>query len=160
MADGDGLATTPRALPVGAGSLTDIFDGTRPPPPMWRLLGMGIDELTDTSVTLGVTPVDAHANEAGIAHGALVAAMIDSATGSMLRTRVPVGARAATVDLNISFVRAVTRGTGRLRCTATVVHSGRRIAVVTADVTDLDGRVYATGRATYSIAPPRSDQVN
>ena len=46
------------------------------------------------------------------------------------------------------MTRAITAGSGRLRCEATTIYVGRRTATAEGRLTGADGRLYAHGTTT------------
>lgn len=120
-------------------------------PRMWDLLGFELVESGGGRAVIQVTPSAQHENGAGVTHGGLTAALIDSATGSAILTAVDGEAVIATVDLNITYVRPIPLDAGPLTATASVDHVGRTVAVSSCEVRDPRGRVVTLGRATYAV---------
>jgi acyl-CoA thioesterase len=86
----------------------------------------------------------------GSVHGGVLAAMVDIAmlvaVFSDLRAgQVPAG----TADLNITYLRP-THGE-HVYADATVLKSGRQLAMVEVTITDDDGRLCAKGRTLYAF---------
>jgi uncharacterized protein (TIGR00369 family) len=98
-------------------------------------------------------PGDQHYNPIGSVHGGLAATLIDSATGCAVHTTLPAGTGYTTTDLQVRFVRAITRDTGRIECAGQVVHRGRTLATAEARLTAGD-RLLAHGSASLLILPP------
>lgn len=131
--------------------------GEVPPPPMASHLGLRLTDVGDGYAEMRVRHESHHANAGGVAHGGLAAAMIDSVTGCALWTEVPDGQRIATVELGVTYIRAVGSEVDELVATGTVVHLGGSIGVANGEVRDADGTLYATGRATYAVLRPDRD---
>ena len=64
-----------------------------------------------------------------------------------------------TVDMTVSFVRAVLPATGKLTCESKIIHSGGRIATAEGRVIDAAGNLIAHGSETCLIlqAPTASE---
>jgi uncharacterized protein (TIGR00369 family) len=84
-------------------------------------------------------------------HGGALATLLDSALGCAVHSTLPAGVGYTTVDLAVTYLRPVTRDTGRLRCEAEIVHGGRTVATARAQITDPSGRLIATATTTCII---------
>lgn len=69
-----------------------------------------------------------------------------------MHSTLPAGIGYTTTDIQVRYVRAITRDTGRILCEGTVVHGGRKIATAEARVTAGD-RLLAHGTASLLILP-------
>jgi uncharacterized protein (TIGR00369 family) len=67
-----------------------------------------------------------------------------------VHSTLPAGVGYVSTDLQVRFVRPITRDTGRILCEGTVVHRGRRLATAEARVTAGD-RLLAHGTASVLI---------
>jgi uncharacterized protein (TIGR00369 family) len=56
-----------------------------------------------------------------------------------------------TVDMTVSFVRAVLPTSGKITCEGKIIHSGGRIATAEGRVTDAAGKLIAHGTETCLI---------
>lgn len=137
--------------PTGLEFLQHVLRGEVAAPAMWGTLGFALEDVGDGTAVLGVEPTAEHGNAAGLVHGGLAAALVDSATGTALWTRLPSGSQQATLELSVTYLRPLVPGAGRVRCRGQVVHVGGSIGVARADVTDAVGTLYATGQGTYAI---------
>lgn len=127
-----------------------MADGPDAVPGMWRTLGLRLVEVEVGRVAVEVDPDGRHANGNEIAHGGLVATMIDSSTGAAVSTTLEPGQRIATVDLQVDYHRPVALHDAPIVARATVVHMGRRLAHAACTVR-VGTRVVATGRAVYAV---------
>jgi uncharacterized protein (TIGR00369 family) len=137
----------------GLSGLRAIAAGELPPPPIALLLGFELVEAEEGRVVFAVEPTDAHYNPIGTVHGGLAATLIDSATGCAVHSTLPAGTAYTTTDLQVRYVRPITRDTGRVLCEGTIVHRGRSLATAEARVTAGD-RLLAHGTAGVLILPP------
>src|SRR3954453_7064524 len=108
--------------------LQAMMNGTLPPPPMAMTLGMSLVEIGEGRAVFAAEPAEYHYNPIGVVHGGLAATLLDTATGCAVQTLLPKGVAYTTLALNMIFVRAITRDTGRVLCEADVVHRGGTIA--------------------------------
>jgi uncharacterized protein (TIGR00369 family) len=136
----------------GLTAMRAIIAGELPPPPIAVLLGFELVEVQPGRVLFAVEPGEQHYNPIGTVHGGLAATLIDSATGCAVHTSLPAGTGYTTTDVQVRFVRAITRETGRILCEGRVVHLGRTLATAEARVTAGD-RLLAHGTASLLILP-------
>jgi uncharacterized protein (TIGR00369 family) len=137
----------------GLTAMRAVIAGELPPPPIATLLGFDLVEVEEGRVTFAAHPGPEHYNPIGSVHGGLAATLIDSATGCAVHTTLPAGTGYTTTDLQVRFVRAITRDTGRIECVGEVVHRGRTLATAEARLSAGD-RLLAHGSASLLILPP------
>jgi uncharacterized protein (TIGR00369 family) len=137
----------------GLSAMRAVMAGEIPPPPIAVLLGFELVEVQDGRAVFAVEPGDQHYNPIGVVHGGLAATLIDSATGCAVHTTLPAGTGYTTTDVQVRFVRPITRDTGRIECIGEVVHRGRTLATAEARVIAGD-RLLAHGTASLLILPP------
>jgi uncharacterized protein (TIGR00369 family) len=130
----------------GLNYLRAVASGDVPPPPMALLMNIEIASVDTGRVVFAGTPGEEHYNPHGTVHGGWAATMFDTALGCAVHSVLDVGFGYTTLDLHVNFVRPITRETGRIRCEAHVLHSGKRIA--TAEAKLLDGQDKLYGHAT------------
>jgi uncharacterized protein (TIGR00369 family) len=136
----------------GLSALRAIIAGELPPPPIATLLGFDLVEVEEGRVVFAAHPGDHHYNPIGTVHGGLAATLIDSATGCAVHTTLPAGTGYTTTDVQVRFVRPITRDTGRIECIGEVVHRGRTLATAEAKVVAGE-RLLAHGTASLLILP-------
>lgn len=120
----------------------------------WQTIGLEAIAASEGAARLRLPVTDALRNGPRASlHGGVLASIIDAAVASALATLLPddteAGARTSTLDLNVSFLSAVTGG--ELTVEGRILRRGRAIAFGQADVFDEAGELVATGRATYRI---------
>jgi uncharacterized protein (TIGR00369 family) len=136
----------------GLSALRAMIAGELPPPPIATLLGFDLVEVDEGRVVFAAVPGPEHYNPIGMVHGGLAATLIDSAAGCAVHTTLPVGTGYTTTDVQVRFVRPITRDTGRIECIGEVVHRGRTL--VTAEARVVAGeRLLAHGTASLLILP-------
>jgi len=116
--------------------------------PFVQHLRMELVELNDGEATLQLKMRDELRQPHGLLHGGATASLIDTATAFANVTVMKEGEKAATVDLNVHYLRPVLEGT--ITCVAKVVNAGKRLSTISADVTDENGKLVATALTTYS----------
>lgn len=112
--------------------LQGIVDGRMPPPPYADLVGARLIEVGEGLATFECTPDEATLNIAGIAHGGLLASLMDFASGCSLQSLQPPGTVTATVEMKVNFLAPIGVGQ-RVEATGRVVRAGRKIAFVEAE---------------------------
>jgi len=93
-------------------------------------------------------------NPAGIVHGGALYTLADSAMGAALFSSVGEGEMFLTVETSIFYFKAVSSGT--LTCESKVVHRGKRIAMMEAEIRN-DGQTVAKAVGTFSIYRGKRD---
>jgi uncharacterized protein (TIGR00369 family) len=88
-------------------------------------------------------------NTRGALQGGLVATLIDVAAGRLAGNVTDSDQDVTTADMNVHFLAPIVVGPARAQ--ATVVRAGRRLIVISVDVTDA-GRDRLAARATLSFA--------
>ena len=148
----DPMPTAERARSMGGKQMLDaMLRGEIPTPPIALLLGFTLAETGEGSAVFTVEPGEHHYNPIGVVHGGLLATVLDSAMGCAVQTTLPAGVGYTTLELKTNFVRPVLRTTGPLRCSARVLHRGRRSATAEGSVLDATGKLYAHGTTTCLI---------
>jgi uncharacterized protein (TIGR00369 family) len=145
MSLADVAQLTPQAFFDGIGN------GELPHPPIGELMDFVPIEWSPGSFVFQGTPGPQHYNPLGIVHGGYAATLLDSCMGCSVHTRLQQGQGYTTLDLRISYIRALTDKTGPIRAEGTVVHVGRSTALAEGRIYDVDGRLYATGTTTCMI---------
>lgn len=114
-----------------------------------NMLQIRIDEIHCGGATVSM-PIDAdiHTNHWMGVHGGALAALADTVMGV---TGASVGEIVKTVSLNINFISNLP-GTGTAIVKSQVKHHGRTTMVITAELTDEQGKLLATIVTTMFIA--------
>ncbi len=127
------------------------ISGEIPQAPIAELMNFALAEVSEGRAVVTGTPEEYHYNPIGIVHGGFAATLIDSATGMATMAALPEGARWTTLELKVTYVRAMTKDTGTVRCEASVVHKGSRVVTSEARLVDAAGKLYAHGTATCLV---------
>jgi uncharacterized protein (TIGR00369 family) len=121
--------------------------------PMAETLSMRLIEVGDGSAIFEAHPSPKYYNPQMRIHGGYAAALVDSAMGCAVQTKMPAGVGFGTIELKVNFVRKIAAETGRLLCTGTVLHFGRTMSTAEAKVVDESGKLYAHGSGTFLVYP-------
>jgi uncharacterized protein (TIGR00369 family) len=118
-----------------------------------RTLGIAGELAEQGKVVLVASPNEDHYNPLGTVHGGYAATMLDGAIALAVQTALPAGTPYATVDLKVTYIRAMTAASGPIRAEGKIIHIGRRMAATEATLTDKDGKLCAHATATCIITP-------
>jgi len=88
-------------------------------------------------------------NPVGSVHGGFIASMLDYACGYSVMSRQGPGQTFTTLELKVSYHKAIKHNTGPVRAEGRVLSIGRRVAFTEAKLTDASGKLYAS--ATSSL---------
>jgi uncharacterized protein (TIGR00369 family) len=135
----------------GLEALRAVLDGRLPPPPIAILMGFRLTEVIEGRAVFTAVPAEYHYNPIGVVHSGLAATLLDSAMGCAVQSTLPAGAGYTTLDINVNFVRPLTRDTGVVTCEGTVIYLGGRMATAQARLSDAAGNLYAHGTTTCLI---------
>lgn len=115
--------------------------------PFLRYLDVTVAE-TDRGRARLTVPLRAEfANSYGMAHGGLIAALVDMASGVALRT---LKVRVVTVETTVNIFLPVALA-GRLTADGRLVHEGHKLLHAEVDVTNDEGVLVAKGRTVFYI---------
>jgi len=120
-----------------------------------RYIGAKVAEVEAGRADLYMDVEDSHLNGAGSLHGGVYASLIDTAMG--LSVLALVGVRAATIQMDVHFLGAVSEG--RITCRSEVVHRTRRTATTEAKVHDAEGSLVAMGTGTFRVFEKKGDAI-
>ncbi len=105
---------------------------------------------TGKAVFAGVP--DEHAyNPIGTVHGGYTAALLDSACGCAVHSRLTAAQAYTTLELKVAYHRPITKETGMVRAEGLVLSFGRRVAFAEAKLTDAQGKLYASATSTLLV---------
>jgi uncharacterized protein (TIGR00369 family) len=131
--------------------LTAIRDGVLAPPPMAAVFGFRIAELEEGRIVFECEPDESTYNPLGVVHGGLVCTLADTVCGCAVHTALPAGTTYTSIDLTVSYLRAVTLGSGTLRAKGVARKVGRRVAFAEATIVDGQGREVATATSSLLV---------
>jgi uncharacterized protein (TIGR00369 family) len=135
----------------GIDHLTAIRDGRLPPPPISGLMEFGISEVEPGRVTFTCRPDESAYNPIGVVHGGLVCTLLDSVCGCVVQSTLPLGKGYTSIEIKVSYLRAVTSRSGLLTATGTLVKAGSRVAFSEGVVVDESGAPVATATSTCLV---------
>src|SRR2546428_6995601 len=129
-----------------------IREGRLPPPPMAVTMDFALAEAEQGKAAFRSEAAEFLYNLIGVVHGGFAMTLLDSAMGVAIHTTLAQGERYTTLETKANFVRPVTLETGAVRCEATVVHRGRRVATAEGRlIAEGSGKLLAHGTTTCLI---------
>jgi len=131
--------------------MRQLMAGERPSSGMAQLMNFRLVEVSEGHAVFTVEPDERHYNGLGIVHGGLAATLLDSALGCAINTMMPPGRVFTTLEMKLNYVRPMRRETGEVRCEASVLHVGGRVATAEGRILDAGGKLYAHGTATCML---------
>lgn len=135
----------------GLAYIQAMRDGQIPPPPIARLVGMQITEVSEGRVVFCLTTAEWHYNPIGSVHGGIAATLLDSAMGCAIHTRLPQGVAYTTLELSVNYTRGMSAATGTVYAIGETLHVGRQSATAHGRIVDEAGKLYAHGTTTCII---------
>ncbi len=135
----------------GIDYLHAMVDGTIPPPPIAQLIQMDFTEAEPGRVVFTCRPDQSAYNPIGAVHGGLVCTLLDSVAGCALHSTLPAGKGYTSVEIKVSYLKAVRESSGVLTAVGTVVRAGSRVGFTEGVVTDESGAIVATASSTLLV---------
>lgn len=135
----DGLAQLKAMIPGGLRA------------PMGQTLGFELVEVEKGRVVFEGKPDRSVYNPLGSVHGGYAATLLDSACGIAAHSTLGPDRGHTTLELKVSYLRALTEDSGTVRATGRVVSSGQRVAFAEAELRDGSGRLCATATSTLLL---------
>jgi uncharacterized protein (TIGR00369 family) len=140
------------ATMTGMEYMTAVVEAKLPPPPIAVVMRMRPIEISEGHAVFEGEPGEEHYNPIGVVHGGYAATLLDSALGCAVHTTLEAGVGYTSLGLEAKYVRPITRDTGRVLCTASVLYRGRRQATAEATLAAADsGKLLAHGSTTCMV---------
>jgi uncharacterized protein (TIGR00369 family) len=133
--------------------LSRIADGRASQPPIGKVLGFRLAEVSPGFALFTMTPGSQHYNPIGVVHGGIAGILLDSCMGCAVQSHLPAGTGYTTLEFKVNLVRAITDTTGPIRAEGRSLHVGRRAATAEGRVVDASGTLLAHGTTTCLIFP-------
>ena len=120
-------------------------------PPIGDTLEFTLTEAGDGWAVFEGAPSQGVYNPIGTVHGGYAAALLDSACGCAAHSKLGPSQGYTTLELKVSYHKAMTDKTGPVRAEGRVVAFGRRAAFTEATIKDAAGRLYASATSTLLV---------
>jgi uncharacterized protein (TIGR00369 family) len=138
----------------GLDAMRRIRDGVLPPPPpppMARLIGFRMRVAEPGRIVMELEPHEGLENTIGLLHGATAAALLDTAMGCAISTKLPAGQGAVTLDLKLTYLRPLSVKSGTISAEGKIVKLGRQTSYAEGFVRDGAGNLAVHATATFSM---------
>jgi uncharacterized protein (TIGR00369 family) len=131
--------------------------GELPGPPIQHLTGLRVTEAAFRQAMFAMpasewlcAPIRARVQ------GGAVALLAEAGLSGAIQTTVPARTALAPIDLKINYLRPLAADGAIATATGQVLHSGRRVAVATAEVVDADRKPVAIATGSAMLLPGRA----
>ncbi len=135
----------------GMEAMLGIRDGRLPPPPFAKLIGFTMATVEPGRIVMELDPREDLENTVGILHGATAAALLDTAMGCAISTRLEAGQGSVTLDLKMTFLRPLSVRSGLISAEGKVIKLGRQTSYTEGFVRDGKGGLAVHATATFSM---------
>ncbi len=119
--------------------------------PLHHSLAIRLTEVGDGFAVFEGEPSAAFYNPQGTVHGGWISAILDSALGCAVHTRLDAGQGYTTLELKVNMVRAISADTGVVTARGEILHLGRRVATSDGKLVDAQGKLLAHASCTCLI---------
>src|SRR5207237_9265374 len=110
----------------GMEAMCAIRDGILPPPPMAKLIGFRMATVEDGRIVMELDAEESLENTIGLLHGAIAAALLDTAMGCAISTKLPAGQTSVTLDLKLTYLRPLSVKSGTIQAEGKLIKLGRQ----------------------------------
>ena len=135
----------------GLETMRAIRDGILPPPPMAKLIGFRMAAVEPGRVVMELDAEESLENTIGLLHGATAAALLDTAMGCSISTMLPAGQASVTLDLKLTYLRALSVKSGTIQAEGKLIKLGRQTSYTEGFVRDSAGNLAVHATATFSM---------
>ena len=142
---------------TGLEVLLALTNDELPAPPIQQLTGLRATEASERQATFAMpagewlcAPIPERVQ------GGAVALLAEAGLSGAIQTTVPARTALAPIDLKVNYLRPLVADGRLATATGRVLHTGRRVAVATAEVVDADGRPVAVATGSGMLLPGRA----
>lgn len=135
----------------GMDAMLALRDGRLPPPPFVKLMGFTMAVVEPGRIVMELEPREDLENTIGLLHGATAAALLDTAMGCAISTRLEAGQGSVTLDLKLTFLRPLSVRSGLISAEGRVIKLGRQTSYSEGFVRDGKGALAVHATAIFSM---------
>jgi uncharacterized protein (TIGR00369 family) len=135
----------------GMDAMLAIRDGRLPPPPFARLIGFVMALVEPGRIVMELEPREDLEITIGLLHGATAAALLDTAMGCAISTRLEAGQGSLTLELKLAFLRPLSVRSGLISAEGRVIKLGRQTSYSEGFVRDGRGALAVHATATFAM---------
>jgi uncharacterized protein (TIGR00369 family) len=123
--------------------------------PFGRLLGMRCVHRGESLARYEMDVAEDHLNKRGVAHGGVVASLLDTALGAAVVFSLAPEEWTGTLELSVQFREPVRPGL--VTAEGRVARRGKRVAFAEGEVRDASGCILASAHGVWTIWPKKPD---
>jgi uncharacterized protein (TIGR00369 family) len=153
--EGEPLSQEVFARRSGLEILEDVISGELPRPPLHYLTGMGLTEASDGEAVAVLPCSKWLSTSAGTVQGGFTAMLAEFAMAAAAFSTAPADTAVATLDFKVNYLRPVFPDGKDLTARARVVHRGRTLVIVAAELTNAEGKAVALATGSSMYLPGR-----
>jgi uncharacterized protein (TIGR00369 family) len=135
----------------GIEAMYAIRDGRLPPPPMAKLIGFRVSVVEPGRIVMEMEAREDLENTIGLLHGGTAAALLDTAMGCAISTRLEAGQGSVTLDLKLTYLRPLSVRSGTIAAEGRLIKLGRQTSYTEGFVRDGKGDLAVHATATFSM---------
>jgi len=135
----------------GIEAMQAIRDGRLPPPPLAKLIGFRMSLVEPGRIVMELDPREDLENTIGLLHGATAAALLDTAMGCAISTKLAAGQGSVTLDLKLTYLRPLSVRSGTIAAEGKLIKLGRQTSYTEGFVRDGKGDLAVHATATFSM---------
>jgi uncharacterized protein (TIGR00369 family) len=135
----------------GMEAMQAIRDGRLPPPPLAKLIGFRVTIVEPGRIVMVLEPREDLENSIGLLHGATAAALLDTAMGCSISTRLAAGQGSVTLDLKVTYLRPLSVRSGTITAEGRLIKLGRQTSYTEGFVRDGKGDLAVHATASFSM---------
>jgi uncharacterized protein (TIGR00369 family) len=117
--------------------------------PLLEFIGIDIDHLSEEKAILILPLRREFLQGAGVVGGGILATLADEAMGHIVAANLTDEQTAATIEMNITYLKSVT--SGEIRAEASLVKKGRSIISLQSDILNESGELVAKASGSFLI---------
>lgn len=121
----------------------------RAPRPYWDLIGMQLISQGEGESVIELPIKYEITQSKGSVHGGVLASLVDSAAGTAVRSLLPNGQTAVTIEMKLNYIRPAS-GT-KLIGKGSTLHIGKSLAIGEAVILNDKAKVVVKGTATFKL---------
>ena len=129
--------------------IEDMIQGKIPISPIAQLLGFKITDYCDGCTTIEMDVTDKYWNALDTLHGGVYCDLADEAMVFSFFTTLDDDETYTTVDLRITFLRAVK--TGKLIASSKIIKRGKRLGYMECEIVNEEGKLVAKAISTCIV---------
>jgi uncharacterized protein (TIGR00369 family) len=134
----------------GLDFLQAIIEGRLPRAPIGDVFGLRLIGVGEGQAVFSGVPNETAYNPIGMVHGGWLCILLDSAAGCAVHTMLPAGVGYSSIEIKVSFLKAIRADQGAVVVRGRVSRLGRRVAFAEAHAFSAAGDL--VGHATSSVA--------